>query len=106
MQDARQHFPGGFRQSRYCAELSGKMLVLDRLLRFLRTETTDRVVLVSNYTAMLDYFELFLRSVRFAYCVSVCPGALSCPALLSRLWCVLGRSVSTAACLSSGDSES
>ena len=40
---------------------SGKFLVLARLLDYLRANTTDRIVLVSNYTQSLDLFQAFCR---------------------------------------------
>ncbi|GJP32970.1 hypothetical protein CLOM_g17541 [Closterium sp. NIES-68] len=42
-------------------QLSGKMVVLARLLAHLRCRTTDRIVLVSNYTQTLDLFALLCR---------------------------------------------
>ncbi|EMC95746.1 hypothetical protein BAUCODRAFT_501788 [Baudoinia panamericana UAMH 10762] len=41
---------------------SGKMQVLDRMLRSIRHETTDKIVLISNYTQTLDVFERLCRS--------------------------------------------
>ena len=40
---------------------SGKFCVLARLLDYLREHTTDRIVLVSNYTQSLDLFQAFCR---------------------------------------------
>ncbi len=40
---------------------SGKFEVLARLLDYLRAHTTDRIVLVSNYTQTLDLFQNFCR---------------------------------------------
>ncbi|MED6217763.1 DNA-dependent ATPase protein rad54 [Stylosanthes scabra] len=42
-------------------ELSGKMHVLARLLAHLRQRTSDRIVLVSNYTQTLDLFAQLCR---------------------------------------------
>lgn len=42
----------------------GKMLVLDYILAMTRTTTSDKVVLVSNYTQTLDLFEKLCRSRR------------------------------------------
>jgi len=43
---------------------SGKMLVLDYILAMTRTTSSDKVVLVSNYTQTLDLFEKLCRSRR------------------------------------------
>ncbi|KAK4752132.1 hypothetical protein SAY87_020930 [Trapa incisa] len=48
-------------------ELSGKMHVLARLLAHLRHRTTDRIVLVSNYTQTLDLFAQLCRERRYPY---------------------------------------
>ncbi|KAM9762081.1 LOW QUALITY PROTEIN: DNA repair and recombination protein RAD54-like [Menidia menidia] len=48
-------------------QLSGKMLVLDYLLALTRSTTSDKVVLVSNYTQTLDLFEKLCRSRRYLY---------------------------------------
>lgn len=44
---------------------SGKMLVLDYILAMTRTTTSDKVVLVSNYTQTLDLFEKLCRTRRW-----------------------------------------
>ncbi|KAK4033283.1 P-loop containing nucleoside triphosphate hydrolase protein [Parachaetomium inaequale] len=41
---------------------SGKMQVLDRMLARIRTDTNDKIVLISNYTQTLDLFERLCRS--------------------------------------------
>ncbi|GAB1317224.1 DNA-dependent ATPase protein rad54 [Madurella fahalii] len=41
---------------------SGKMQVLDRMLARIRADTTDKIVLISNYTSTLDIFERLCRS--------------------------------------------
>ncbi|XP_057763471.1 protein CHROMATIN REMODELING 25 isoform X1 [Arachis stenosperma] len=48
-------------------ELSGKMHVLARLLAHLRQRTTDRIVLVSNYTQTLDLFAQLCREQGYPY---------------------------------------
>eukprot|EP00898_Chlorokybus_atmophyticus_P001537 jgi/Chlat1/2384/Chrsp17S02818 len=48
-------------------ELSGKMAVLARMLHMLRTETKDRIVLVSNYTQTLDLVENLCRERHYPY---------------------------------------
>ena len=40
---------------------SGKFMVLCRLLHWLRTNTDDRIVIVSNYTQTLDLFQQLCR---------------------------------------------
>ena len=41
---------------------SGKMQVLDRMLARIRTDTNDKIVLISNYTQTLDVFDRLCRS--------------------------------------------
>jgi DNA repair and recombination RAD54-like protein len=48
-------------------ELSGKMNVLARLLHKLRTETKDRIVLVSNYTQTLDVMAALCRERHYPF---------------------------------------
>lgn len=45
---------------------SGKMQVLDRMLARIRQDTTDKIVLISNYTSTLDLFEKLCRSRQYA----------------------------------------
>ncbi|CAG2166051.1 unnamed protein product [Oppiella nova] len=47
--------------------ISGKMRVLDTLLAFIKSQTTDKVVLVSNYTQTLDLFERLCRSRGYGF---------------------------------------
>lgn len=44
---------------------SGKMAVLERMLARIRSETDDKIVLISNYTQTLDLFERMCRSRRY-----------------------------------------
>lgn len=60
--------------------ISGKMLVLDYILAMTRTTTSDKVVLVSNYTQTLDLFEKLCRSRR----CSVVSAQLSLLQVMSR----------------------
>lgn len=46
---------------------SGKIQVLDSLLHRLRTSTTEKVVLVSNYTSTLDVLGNLLNSLSYSY---------------------------------------
>jgi DNA repair and recombination RAD54-like protein len=48
-------------------DTSGKLLVLQRLLHKVRTETDERFVLVSNYTSMLDLFATMAREFGWSY---------------------------------------
>lgn len=45
---------------------AGKMLVLDYILAMTKSTTSDKVVLVSNYTQTLDMFEKLCRTRRWA----------------------------------------
>ncbi|KAI0345154.1 DNA repair protein, SNF2 family [Trametopsis cervina] len=56
----------GRNQDVHC-EWSGKFLVLERFLHRIRTETNDKIVLISNYTQTLDIFEKMLRSKKYPY---------------------------------------
>jgi DNA repair and recombination protein RAD54 and RAD54-like protein len=46
------------------ASLSGKMAVLERMLFRIRSDTNDKIVLISNYTQTLDLFERMCRTRR------------------------------------------
>ncbi|GBE82171.1 DNA repair protein, SNF2 family [Sparassis latifolia] len=48
-------------------EWGGKFLVLERFLHRIRSETNDKIVLISNYTQTLDLFEKLLRSKKYGY---------------------------------------
>ncbi|KAE9404253.1 hypothetical protein BT96DRAFT_955669 [Gymnopus androsaceus JB14] len=45
----------------------GKFLVLERFLHQLRTQTKDKIVLISNYTQTLDLFEKLCRTKKYGY---------------------------------------
>ncbi|KAI0986645.1 hypothetical protein GJ496_009841 [Pomphorhynchus laevis] len=47
--------------------LSGKMLVLDRLLAVIKSTTNDKVVLISNFTQTLSLFETLCKSRGYKY---------------------------------------
>ncbi|KAJ4487858.1 DNA repair protein, SNF2 family [Lentinula aciculospora] len=46
---------------------SGKFLVLERFLHQLRTQTNDKIVLISNYTQTLDLFEKLCRTKKYGF---------------------------------------
>jgi DNA repair and recombination RAD54-like protein len=52
--------PGyGSKKGPVISTLSGKFAVLDRMLAKIKKETSDKIVLISNYTQTLDLFEQF-----------------------------------------------
>lgn len=48
-------------------DLSGKLMLLDIMLASLKSNTTDKIVLVSNYTQTLDMFERLCRKRGYGY---------------------------------------
>ncbi|XP_063696815.1 DNA repair and recombination protein RAD54-like [Culicoides brevitarsis] len=48
-------------------ELSGKLLLLDTMLASIKANTSDKIVLVSNYTQTLDLFERLSRKRGYSY---------------------------------------
>lgn len=48
-------------------ELSGKLMLLDLMLASLKSNTNDKIVLVSNYTQTLDLFERLCRKRGHGY---------------------------------------
>ncbi|XP_036610725.1 DNA repair and recombination protein RAD54-like [Trichosurus vulpecula] len=60
-------FPSGYSCKSVEPQLSGKMLVLDYILAVTRRTSSDKVVLVSNYTQTLDLFEKLCRLRRYLY---------------------------------------
>ncbi|XP_008336673.1 DNA repair and recombination protein RAD54-like [Cynoglossus semilaevis] len=64
---ALELFPPGYSTKSVEPQLSGKMLVLDYILAMTRTTSSDKVVLVSNYTQTLDLFEKLCRNRRYLY---------------------------------------
>ncbi|TRM59942.1 P-loop containing nucleoside triphosphate hydrolase protein [Schizophyllum amplum] len=57
---------GGGGQNVRC-DWGGKFVVLERFLHRMRTTTSDKIVLISNYTQTLDLFEKMLRGKRYGY---------------------------------------
>jgi len=66
---ALEIFPQGHDpdRGRLCPELSGKLSVLDGLLAVVKSSTSDKVVLVSNYTQTLDMFERLCALRNYGY---------------------------------------
>ncbi|CAM9760482.1 unnamed protein product [Lampetra planeri] len=64
---ALELFPAGYHPKLLEPQLSGKMLVLDYILAVTRSTTSDKVVLVSNYTQTLDLFERLCRTRSYLY---------------------------------------
>ncbi|KII88390.1 hypothetical protein PLICRDRAFT_161431 [Plicaturopsis crispa FD-325 SS-3] len=56
---------GGGRNQGVRCDWGGKFVVLERFLHKIRTETTDKIVLISNYTQTLDLFEKLCRSKQY-----------------------------------------
>ncbi|XP_005629094.2 DNA repair and recombination protein RAD54-like isoform X3 [Canis lupus familiaris] len=64
---ALEIFPPTYSAKALEPQLSGKMLVLDYILAVTRSRSSDKVVLVSNYTQTLDLFEKLCRARRYLY---------------------------------------
>lgn len=62
----RKHFISSPRELR--PELGSKIMLLDVMLASIKSNTTDKIVLVSNYTQTLDLFEKLCRKRRYNYC--------------------------------------
>lgn len=60
-ENAMRFLPAGYSKKELYPELSGKLMLLDCMLADIRTNTDDKVVLVSNYTQTLDLFEKLSR---------------------------------------------
>ncbi|KIJ16756.1 hypothetical protein PAXINDRAFT_175980 [Paxillus involutus ATCC 200175] len=59
---------GGRNQDRSVrCDWGGKFLVLERFLHQLRSTTSDKIVLISNYTQTLDLFEKLCRSKKYGF---------------------------------------
>src|SRR5699024_5784448 len=68
LEELLKYFPKEFEQCRQVlVPTSGKLVVLDTLLAFIKNETNDKVVLVSNYTQTLDLFERLCRMRNYRY---------------------------------------
>eukprot|EP00118_Oscarella_pearsei_P016820 m.163657 g.163657 ORF g.163657 m.163657 type:complete len:762 (+) comp38855_c0_seq2:168-2453(+) len=60
-------YPPNFDPKQCQPEFSGKMQVLDFILAITKTTTSDKVVLISNYTQTLDLFEKLCRARKYLY---------------------------------------
>lgn len=60
-ENAEKFLPAAYNKKELYPELSGKLMLLDCMLADIRTNTDDKVVLVSNYTQTLDLFEKLSR---------------------------------------------
>ncbi|XP_033103595.1 DNA repair and recombination protein RAD54-like [Anneissia japonica] len=60
-------FPDNYNPNNVRPDLSGKILVLDYILAMVKSTTSDKVVLVSNYTQTLDLFERLSRLRGYIY---------------------------------------
>lgn len=66
-ENAHKLLPSNYNTKDVLPELSGKLLILDCILANLKTNTDDKIVLVSNYTQTLDLFEKLCRKRSYQY---------------------------------------
>lgn len=64
---AEKFLPNSWNSRGIQPELGGKVLLLDMMLATMRANTTDRIVLVSNYTQTLDFLEKLSRKRGYPY---------------------------------------
>ncbi|PIK51719.1 putative DNA repair and recombination protein RAD54-like [Apostichopus japonicus] len=69
------YFPNGYNMEKVQPELSGKLLVMEYILAITKATTTDKVVVVSNYTQMLDLVEKLCK--QRGYCFVRLDGSMS-----------------------------
>lgn len=70
LEGSEELFPEGYKpgdRRNVQVGLSGKFAVLERFLAQIRSNTDDKIVLISNYTQTLDIFERLLRSRRWGF---------------------------------------
>ena len=65
MEFVKRHFPADYQE--HSLADSGKLQFVFALLRSIKGSTTERVVLVSNYTSTLDILEVFLGILRLKF---------------------------------------
>lgn len=65
--ELKEFYPQGHDPKRLRPELSSKVAVLDTLLALIKSTTSDKIVLISNYTQTLDLFQTLaaLRGYQF-----------------------------------------
>ncbi|XP_074094150.1 DNA repair and recombination protein RAD54-like okr [Cotesia typhae] len=64
---ASKLLPANYSTKDVLPELSGKLMVLDCLLASIKSTTSDKIVLVSNYTQTLDLFEKLSKKRQYRY---------------------------------------
>ncbi|XP_061390235.1 DNA repair and recombination protein RAD54-like [Musca vetustissima] len=66
-ENAQTIFPANHSTKEINPELSGKFMLLDFMLATIRTNSDDKVVLISNYTQTLDLFEQLARKRKYPF---------------------------------------
>ncbi|XP_050423304.1 DNA repair and recombination protein RAD54-like isoform X1 [Adelges cooleyi] len=70
-ENAKQLLPATYvaaqSKNRLMIELSSKLMVLDTMLAVIKSTTTDRVVLISNYTQTLELFERLAKLRNYTF---------------------------------------
>ncbi|KAK6180160.1 hypothetical protein SNE40_012358 [Patella caerulea] len=66
-EDLLDIYPPGYSLKTVNPALSGKFIVLDTLLAVVKSTSSDKVVLVSNYTQTLDLFEKLCRQRNYLF---------------------------------------
>lgn len=62
-----QFLPSSWNSREVRPEFGGKVMLLDLMLASIKSNTTDKIVLVSNYTQTLDFFEKLCRKRSYRY---------------------------------------
>ena len=79
--------------------LTGKVVVLDMLLALIKATTSDKVVLVSNYTQTLDLFEKLCRQRKYGHECFACDVVSSAVSTSFSLFQELCVSVCVCVCM-------